>query len=43
MNGYPTAICKSCGKLIFKSEGTPNKSGEWTCHECEEKKVKHGK
>ncbi len=36
---YPTAICKKCGHLIFKSEGTPNRKGEWICYECDDKKV----
>jgi hypothetical protein len=35
---YPTAICRSCGKLIFKGDGTPNRKGEWVCHECEKVK-----
>jgi formylmethanofuran dehydrogenase subunit E len=37
---YPTAICKECGEPIYKSEGTPNKKGEWVCFGCEEKKEK---
>jgi len=37
---YPTAVCRSCGKPIYKSEGMPNKRGEWTCYECEQKKAR---
>ncbi len=35
---YPTAICRNCGKLIFKCDVTPNRQGEWTCYECGDKK-----
>ena len=38
MNNYPTAICRLCGKVIYKGEGIPNKKGEWACNECEAKK-----
>jgi hypothetical protein len=37
---YLTAVCRSCGKLIFKGEGIPNKKGEWTCDECDKVKKK---
>ena len=40
MNGYPTAICKNCGKLIYKADGIPNRKGEWICRECEKVKKK---
>jgi transposase len=35
---YPTAICRSCGKVIYHSEGKVNKDGSWTCLECGAKK-----
>lgn len=37
---YLTAVCRHCGKLIYKGEGTPNKKGEWLCFECESAKRK---